>query len=102
MCLVGCWAGFWGRAQAAAWRSRAWASAHSCCHGQPDAMANLIRRTEMWTNAPMPGCAGTSLEELEPDRAAPRFGELRVLEPDPAQGAHQNVGHRGEPQPQLV
>ena len=41
------------RAQTAAWRNRAWASAHSACQGQPDAMANLTRRTEMRTRAPI-------------------------------------------------
>ena len=49
------WVSGWSRvrAQAAAWRNRAWASAHSACQGQPDAMANLTRRTEMRTRAPI-------------------------------------------------
>jgi len=42
-----------GRAQAAALRNRAWASAHSVCQGQPDAMAKVTRRTEMRTKAPI-------------------------------------------------
>src|SRR4051794_6103184 len=44
----------------------------------------------------------TDLEQLQPDRPAGRFGELRVREPDPAQGTKQHVSHRREPQPELV
>src|SRR5580693_6397416 len=42
------------------------------------------------------------LEELEADRAARGAGELRVGQADAAQGADQDIGHRGKPQPQLV
>ena len=42
------------------------------------------------------------LQELEADGTARGAGELGVLEADAAQGADQDVGHRGEPQPQLV
>src|SRR5712692_4477834 len=42
------------------------------------------------------------LEQLEANGAAGCFGKLRMMQPDAAQGAEQHVGHRGEPQPELV
>ena len=42
------------------------------------------------------------LQELQADRAAGGLGELGVGEADAAQRAEQDVGHRGEPQAQLV
>src|SRR5204863_4185560 len=42
------------------------------------------------------------LEELETDRAAGRFGELGLLQSNASQRADQRIGHRGEPQTQLV
>src|SRR5271166_3518485 len=39
------------------------------------------------------------LEELEPDRAAGRFGELRVHKADAPERAKENVGERGQPEP---
>ena len=42
------------------------------------------------------------LEELEPDRAAGRVGELRVREADAPERAQENIGERGEPEPELV
>ena len=37
------------------------------------------------------------LEELEPDRAAGRFGKLRVRKADAPERAGENIGERGEP-----
>src|SRR3954447_14987855 len=45
---------------------------------------------------------GPDLQQLETDCAAGRTAELGVDEADAAQGADQHIGHRGEPQPQLV
>ena len=42
------------------------------------------------------------LEELEPDRAAGRVGELSVGEADAPDRADENIGERGEPEPQLI
>ena len=42
------------------------------------------------------------LQELEPDGAAGGVGEGGLGEADAAQRADQHIGHRGEPQPQLV
>ena len=42
------------------------------------------------------------LEQLQPDRAAGRVGELGVGEADAAERAEQDVGEGGEPEPQLV
>src|SRR5262249_30041158 len=42
------------------------------------------------------------LEQLEPDGAAGGVGEVGTVESDAAQGAEQNIGHRVEPQAQLV
>jgi hypothetical protein len=39
---------------------------------------------------------------LETDGGAVGFGELRGLEGDAAQGAQENIGEGGEPQPQLI
>jgi len=62
--------------------------------GSPEAVASLIRRTLIVTTAPI-------LNSLA-DCTASRFGELGVGEADPAQGTDQDIGHRGEPEPQLV
>src|SRR4051812_20792821 len=51
---------------AAALRNRAWASAHSFCHGQPDAMANFTRLTETRTSAP----SLSSLSRIVPQAAS--------------------------------
>src|SRR5271155_4926356 len=45
---------------------------------------------------------GGELEELEPDRAARGLGELRVREADAPERADENIGERGEPEPELV
>ena len=45
---------------------------------------------------------GADLEQLEADGAAGGLGELGVAEADAAQGAEQHIGHRGEPQAELV
>ena len=58
-------------------------------------MATFTRRTEARTSAPI----FRSLSRIVPQVAC---GELGVREPDPAQRAQQHVGHRGEPQPELV
>src|ERR1700691_2246444 len=42
------------------------------------------------------------LEELEPDRAASGLRELRVREADAPDRAQENIGERGEPEPELV
>src|SRR5213076_2222767 len=42
------------------------------------------------------------LEQLETDGAAAGLRELGIMQADPAQGAQQHIGHRVEPQPQLV
>ena len=42
------------------------------------------------------------LEKLEPDRAAGGLGELGVGKADSPDRADENIGERGEPQPQLV
>ncbi len=42
------------------------------------------------------------LEKLEPDRAAGGLGELRVREADAPDRAEENIGERGEPEPELV
>jgi hypothetical protein len=42
------------------------------------------------------------LEQLETNRAAACVGKGRIMQPDPAQSAEQHVGHRREPQAQLV
>ena len=54
-----------------------------------------MRRTLTRTRAPI-------FNSLKRDRATGGFGELGVLEGDAAQRAQQHIGHRGEPQPQLV
>ena len=45
---------------------------------------------------------GTDLQELEPDGAAGRAGELGVAEPDPAQRVEEDVGEGREPEPKLI
>ncbi len=45
---------------------------------------------------------GADLQELEADSAAGGIGEARVAERDPAQLVEQHVGHRREPQAELV
>src|SRR5689334_2517299 len=45
---------------------------------------------------------GADLEQLQPYRAAGCLGELCIRKPDPAQCAQQYIGHRGEPEAQLV
>jgi hypothetical protein len=42
------------------------------------------------------------LEEFEADRAACGVGELGMRETDAPDRADQNIGERGEPQPQLI
>ena len=44
----------------------------------------------------------SELEELEPDRAAGRFGELGVGKTDAPDSAQERIGERGVPEPQLV
>ena len=58
-------------------------------------MAILMRRTLMRTSAPIL----SSLRRMVPQVAC---GEVGIVEPDPAQGAQQDIGHRIEPQAQLV
>ena len=58
-------------------------------------MAILMRRTLMRTRAPI----FSSLSRMVPQVAV---GELGVAQADAAQRLEQHVGHRGEPQPQLV
>jgi hypothetical protein len=43
-----------------------------------------------------------NFEQLETDGAAGSLREVGIVEPNPAQGAQQNIGHRIEPQAQLV
>ena len=43
----------------------------------------------------------TDLEQLEPNGAASRFGEVGVMQADTAQGTEQHVGHGGKPQAQV-
>src|ERR1700740_1479998 len=45
---------------------------------------------------------GADLEQLEADGAASGAGELGVDPGDATQRANQHIGHRSEPQPQLV
>ena len=59
------------------------------CHGDPDAAdADAHERPD--------------LEQLETDGAAGGVREVGVVEADAAQGAQQDIGHRVEPQAQLV
>ncbi len=58
-------------------------------------MASLVRRTEICTSAPI-------LSSLSSNGCAVGLGELRVFEADAAQGAEENVGEGGKPQPQLI
>src|SRR3974390_1506161 len=44
----------------------------------------------------------TDLEELETDGAAGGVGEGSVGQADPPQSTKEHIGHRGEPQPQLI
>jgi hypothetical protein len=57
--------------------------------GQADAKAILTRRALIFTNAPIPAFAGTSLQQLQPDRAAGGDGELGMSKTDPTQRAKQ-------------
>ncbi len=79
----------------AAIASRIAARPQSCAAGQAEAMAILMRRTLMRDQR-------ADLEQLEADGAAGGVGEVGVGEADAAQRADQHVGHRGEPQAQLV
>jgi hypothetical protein len=45
---------------------------------------------------------GADLQELEPDGAAGRSGELGMAQADAAERLEQDIGEGGEPQPQLV
>ena len=84
-----------GSYQPMALRSRACARANSSCHGQADAMAILIRRTLTRTRAPI----FSSFSRMVPQVASANW---RVCQADAAQGAEQHIGHRGEPQAELV
>ncbi len=48
------------------------------------------------------GDDGADLEQGQADGAAGRLGEASVLETDAAQGTEQDIGHRGQPQAELV
>src|SRR5947208_324984 len=65
-------------------------------------MASLMRRTLVRKELAPAEAGGADLQQLEADRATRGAGELGVGEADAAQGTQQHIGHRGEPQPELV
>ena len=65
-------------------------------------MASLMRRTLVRKELAPAEAGGADLQQLEADRATRGAGELGVGEADAAQGTQQHIGHRGEPQAQLV
>ena len=69
--------------------------AQSRCQGWPEAIATVTRRTETRTRAPIL----SSLRRIVPAGGAGQPGRLQA---DPPQRRQQHVGHRGEPQPELV
>ena len=62
-----------------------------------------VARSERELDSPRadPDEAG-ELEQLEPDRAAGRLGELGVGAADASDRADQNLSERGKPEPELV
>ena len=68
----------------------------------PDLGCGTARRHRNFDAADAHAHESADLEQLETNGAAGGFGELRVMKSDAAQGAEQHVGHRGEPQAQLI
>src|SRR5207249_6431177 len=48
------------------------------------------------------GDDGADLEKSQADGAAGSLGEAGMAQPDAAQGTEQDIGHRGQPQAELV
>src|SRR5438034_7353527 len=78
----------------AAIASRIAARPQSWAAGQADAMAILMRRTLMRTSAPIL----SSLRRMVPQLACANSVSCRPIR----RRAHSSIGHRVEPQPQLV
>ena len=68
-------------------RPRNGAHCRRLCRAAWNSASRFTRRALILTSAPS---------------AAGRVGQRSVGEPDATQGADENVGHRGEPQPQLI
>src|SRR6195952_1108200 len=81
-------------AQAPARRSRACARANSCWYGQAEAIATWIRRTLIFTSAPI-------LSSFS--RMLPQLARANWVKASPMRrSTEQHVGKRGEPQAQLI
>src|SRR6185437_8472065 len=68
----------------------------------PDLGRRTTRRHRDFDAADADAHERADFEQLETDSAAAGVGKRRVMQPDPAHGAEQDVGERCQPQTQLV
>src|SRR5437667_7016195 len=103
------WAGWLCRARIAPRRRVSCGRGAGLCGGgepdrseAPDLRGRTGRRHRDLDAADADAHERTDLEQLEANGAAGSLGKLGIVEPDPAQGAQQDISHRVEPQAQLV